>query len=294
MLSVRTRLDKLAQQHPEWRSWLAVCEVTLRELENPVWHTLELLSQTEPSPSVPLLDGMQLRIDGTVLRDWLGRLRQCAAVSHASSDISRYATEMRHVDACALLTAAVRQDSAWLQTQADAIDTESRALSALAQLIVMPLLHECRRRLADRLPSSWTQGYCPVCGAWAVTAEVRGIERTRHLRCGRCGVDWRTQWLRCPLCGESSHERLAILTIEGQEKPRSIATCSRCHSYIKTLTTLQGAAPQEIMLDDLATVELDVVALDRGYTRPSRPGYSVQLHITERTRSWSSLLRRFS
>lgn len=291
MLGVRARLHALEQQHPEWRSWLVLCEETLRALDDDIWHTMDMRPRADQPPHVPLLDGLALIVDGGAVRRWIDHLNRRTMTSLTGGD-SRFAGDIRQIDACVLLVAAARQDLAWLQAQADSMNVDRRALQALAQLAVVPLLQECRRRLADRRSVPWTQGYCPFCGAWPVVAEVRGVERTRHLRCGRCGGEWHTDWLRCPFCGETAHERLAFLILEEKEETHSIATCSGCQGYIKTLTTLQGAAPQSVMLDDLATVELDVVALGRGYVRPVRPGYCVDLNITERTRSWSSLLRR--
>src|SRR5438552_1345771 len=62
------------------------------------------------------------------------------------------------------------------------------------------LLRACGRQLQTHIPSGWSRGYCPVCGAWPVLAELRGLERTRCLRCGRCGVDWQRPWLACVYC----------------------------------------------------------------------------------------------
>jgi FdhE protein len=39
------------------------------------------------------------------------------------------------------------------------------------------------------------------------------------------------------------------------------------------VATLQGIPPFELLLQDLETVELDLVALDRGYRRPEKSGF---------------------
>ena len=54
------------------------------------------------------------------------------------------------------------------------------------------------------------EGYCPVCGAWPAFAEMRGIERSRYLRCGRCGGGWQAQCLSCSYCGMTDHEELIV------------------------------------------------------------------------------------
>ena len=42
---------------------------------------------------------------------------------------------------------------------------------------------------------------------------------------------------------------------------------------------MKHLAPWEIVLDDLATVPLEVAALDRGYHRPERPGFALDARI---------------
>src|SRR3989454_9359488 len=61
------------------------------------------------------------------------------------------------------------------------------------------------------MPTGWAYGDCPVCGGWPALAEIRGLDGSRHLRCGGCGGDWRTEWLLCPFCGERDHGNLGSL-----------------------------------------------------------------------------------
>ena len=59
-----------------------------------------------------------------------------------------------------------------------------------------------------------------------------------------------------------------------------IEACTRCGRYLKTLTVLQGAAPADVLLEDLATVELDIAALAREYRRPADTGYPLTIAFT--------------
>jgi FdhE protein len=61
----------------------------------------------------------------------------------------------------------------------------------------------------------------------------------------------------------------------------AIDACKRCLGYVKTFTTLQGSLPAKVILDDLASVELDVAAAEQGYRRPDGAGYSLNLMVTE-------------
>src|SRR5207253_205435 len=81
-------------------------------------------------------------------------------------------------------------------------------------LVAVPFLLACNRRWASAKSVSWMEGYCPVCGAWPAFAEVRGIERSRYFRCGRCSGEWQAHCLFCPYCGMTDHNELASLVPE--------------------------------------------------------------------------------
>lgn len=139
----------------------------------------------------------------------------------------------------------------------------------------IPLLHACRRRWG--VPKGWSQPYCPVCGAWPGFVEVCGVERARHLRCVRCGSGWRAHARSCTYCGNTDHERLAALVLEDGPK-HAIDVCRSCNGYLKVFTVLGPAAPEQALLEDLASVELDIAAEARGYRRPPGEGFQGGLH----------------
>jgi FdhE protein len=125
--------------------------------------------------------------------------------------------------------------------------------------------------------TTWPHGYCPVCGAWAALAELRGLERARMLRCLRCGADWQAQWLACVFCGESDHRKLGSLSPEQGAETRRVDKCESCKAYLKTATTLSATPTWAVLLDDAETVDLDLAALDHGYHRP--PGHGCNANV---------------
>jgi FdhE protein len=81
-----------------------------------------------------------------------------------------------------------------------------------------------------------------------------------------------TEWLRCPFCGERDHARLGSLVSAERLGREKIEVCDRCHGYLKTITTFGPIRPQDVVLEDLATVVLDVAAVERGYRPPNPRG----------------------
>jgi FdhE protein len=134
------------------------------------------------------------------------------------------------------------------------------------------------------VPADWSEGFCPICGAWPALAEVRGLGGSRHLRCGRCGGDWQTEWLRCPFCRENDHETVGGLVSEQGEGRHTIDVCHGCRTYVKTITTLSPMRPEDVVVHDLATVVQDLMALEHGYHRP--PASERTIAVALKRRPW--------
>jgi len=174
----------------------------------------------------------------------------------------------------------VRQDSWELAAAADRAGVEQGSLTSVAHLAALPLLQSCGRLLADQVPRHWPHGYCPICASWPILAERRGLDRSRRLRCGRCGVEWEVEWLFCVYCSEREHEQLGSLVPDDTGETLKVETCASCRGYLKSIATLQAIPPFELFLRDLETVELDLIALERGYGRPGESPSRLKVRLT--------------
>ena len=127
--------------------------------------------------------------------------------------------------------------------------------------------------------ASWQAGYCPFCAAWPVLAEVWGEERRLWLRCGRCGTGWRFRHQLCQFCGNEDHKSLGYLAPADEPLAERVLTCDRFHGYLKSFHSLSPVSPSEVVVRDLTGVLLDLAAIERGYGRPERPGFSLRLAV---------------
>ncbi|MGQ0814852.1 MAG: hypothetical protein ACT4O1_10360 [Gemmatimonadota bacterium] len=273
----QARLTALAAREPEWRSWLALLELVDDELRTGHWDTAGLQLSTGGDADEPLLHRAVLPVSRRAVTAWIRTLFRAAAARAGGGAPSLMRAE--RADALELLAAALAHDCARLGRLVDLPEHETAAITATAQLAVMPLLHACCAAIQDRIPQNWGQGSCPVCGAWPTLAELRGLERARVLRCARCGSGWRAAVLLCPFCGERYHNRLGSLTPEVENPVHHVEVCNSCSGYVKTSTVLQGVPVAELVLEDLSTIELDLVALERGYARPPEPGCPVHMQL---------------
>jgi FdhE protein len=295
---LRRQIDILLGSQPETAPWLGVLSAVLEEATEPTWDavaastTLADASReveqarsrggdsffstsrqhdfSPRSPRPPLLAGARIPIDAPRADRWVRRM--LALTAEAGPDAIGLGAAAGDVtlDARSFLEAAVNADGDRLEALARSLDVDPVALAAVAALAVMPLLHALRRRFGslEALDPRWDEGWCSLCGGWPHLAEQRGLERARRLRCARCGGDWAQPGVRCPYCGVVGHEARAALVSEQDGEARKIETCSACRGYLKSVSTLHAWADDEVALTDLATVDLDLVALERDYERP--------------------------
>lgn len=112
-----------------------------------------------------------------------------------------------------------------------------------------------------------TASRCPMCGDLPVVGALReaGHGAKRTLVCGLCLTERDYLRVVCPRCGEQRFDALPIYTVEQFAHVR-IGACDSCRTYLKTidLTTDGTAVP---LVDDIATLSLDLWARDQGYRR---------------------------
>ncbi len=112
--------------------------------------------------------------------------------------------------------------------------------------------------------STWSEGYCPICGREPKIGEVRDDEGTRYLFCNQCGFEWQYRRIKCPFCGNEEQQTLAYFTIEEDDRYR-VDVCNECKRYIKIVDFRDSRQKADLDVEDIATLHLDMLANDEGY-----------------------------
>jgi FdhE protein len=262
--------------NPEWAPWLRLLG-RAQAAASPSW-AIDI-GIAPGDRAAPLLHDAIVALDIERLAHWTTELLAAAAPEE------RVASGMQAIgrpESIELLEAAIALDTDRLDALAERRDEDAHRLAAITQLVAMPVLLACRTRLAADIPRGWGRGFCPVCGAWPAFAEMRGLERERRARCGRCACDWRFDVLRCPYCDEREHAQLGGLVVDGEEDTRRVDTCKRCGGYLKSLATLLSVPADQVPIVDLESVELDLIATERGFARPDAPAVAMRVRICPR------------
>ncbi|NTU78306.1 MAG: formate dehydrogenase accessory protein FdhE [Chloroflexales bacterium] len=215
---------------------------------------------------VPLLRGEDLRLDPAALRAAFARLAD-AARKHNLPGADAVAEALRRgaLEPAALARAVLDGDPEPLALIVGGLGLPGDLARTLLRWSLFGPLSALAERLAPlRAAAAWGHGYCPTCGGWPLLAEQRGLEQQRYLRCGLCASSWGSDRLVCPFCASRDYEQLGYLFLDGKEQRRA-ATCDACRGYLKVLNALTPIPPYELPVLDLATLYLDMVALERGY-----------------------------
>jgi len=152
------------------------------------------------------------------------------------------------------------------------LEPPSEPAAFVAEAVLQPLAEAVAR--AHEPPAGAHEGdfarraaRCPACGGRPLVGLLReeGQGAKRGLVCGLCLIDWDYLRVVCPACGEQRFDALPIYIAEQLPHVR-VDACDSCRTYLKTIDlTKDGHAVP--LVDDLATIALDLWARQQGYRR---------------------------
>ena len=112
-----------------------------------------------------------------------------------------------------------------------------------------------------------TPSTCPLCGGKPVVGVLRseGDGAKKSLICMLCAHEWAFRRIYCPACGEEREPQMAFYSAPEIAYVR-VDVCDTCHTYLKNidLTKTGLAVP---IVDELATIPLDLWAVEHGYKK---------------------------
>jgi hypothetical protein len=146
-------------------------------------------------------------------------------------------------------------------------------LSFWVRVAAGAVLEAARAAVATPSREEWAGSACPACGGLAqvsVIAEESGEfmgGSPRSLVCGRCAGWWNFPRAMCTWCGEGAPGKLPSFVPDERRAVR-IDGCETCGTYVKTFDLREAGGPEIVpLVDDVATVSLDLWANDQGLAR---------------------------
>ena len=155
------------------------------------------------------------------------------------------------------------------QIMEDEFGPEGSLLLFLLIHTFKPFLESLAERWHSALDDlSWTQGYCPFCGAVPSMGEIRQDGR-RFLHCSLCNTAWEYPRLKCPYCRNEDQAQLTYFQVEGEVESR-VDICLVCRHYLKTINSREKEGTLDFEIEDYLTLHLDHLAQEEEYLRPSK------------------------
>jgi len=214
---------------------------------------MAVMSRRDAMPGVPLHTGEWRRAD-----DWrkalsvvLGEMRKAPLPAPAQAVLVRLGqTAPAELEAFAdvLLAGAL-----------DRIDPAVATFVGAALQVYWTVLTSCVP--AQGLAAS--ERGCPNCGSAPVAGLVLG-DGLRYLVCSLCAAEWHLTRLVCANCRAT--EGISYFAIEGVPGAAKAEACEQCRSYLK-LFYLEKSPQAEPLVDDVATLSLDLLMSEKGYSR---------------------------
>jgi FdhE protein len=154
-----------------------------------------------------------------------------------------------------------------IEEMAKELGLDEKVFLFLIQNSAKPSIEAGMMQVSKELESDpWLKGTCPICGSLPSLALLSEEAGKRSLLCSFCGHQWRIDRFLCPFCNNKEQGSFRYLYGEGEESYR-IDICEKCRQYIKTIDLRKTEGPDP-SLEDLATLHLDILALQKGYKKP--------------------------
>ncbi len=292
------RLRTLAKEFPELKDAAQVYEAILPLLRDADLHAGAISLTTRQArekmeSGMPLLSGLDLEFDVEAVRALMIKLAEAVekagrgqhppklrlpwlSSSPESGTAARRiktALEENTLEAGALLSHVAAGNQQAIASVSKDLGLDPGLTLTLARNALKPALRAwCRQLtpLARGIP--WHKSTCFICGAAATLAELQENDQVKHLRCGSCGADWQVRRLQCVYCGNEDHRTLPHLFEEKNLERIQLEACDKCKGYLKVIASFRPALVEILTIEDLATLHLDYIAKERGYTAsPTAP-----------------------
>ena len=287
---VGNRLKKLAIEQPALDTALALQEKLLgREidlLEKIIESGLPSLSlpprylATKLKNGIPIFHGEPIPIPEQILQQGLRAFCDDLADGAASKKAALAVSETLdtgQLQSKELLLTCLRRDQRRVKQMAMHHALAPDILWLLAELALTPFAYLLYLRTISDSPNDsknindvlnkWDLGFCPICASWPAIVEVSG---DHFLRCSFCATSWQLSSYRCLYCNNDGQNFITAAP-DPEQPERRLQMCGECGGYIKVLVVETPSVFPLLAIDDLASMDLDLLAIERKYIRPALP-----------------------
>ncbi len=178
--------------------------------------------------------------------------------------------EAGKVDFAGACRAVINEDAAYFTPFAETFPESPGLARFTAQSALTPQAAAVARALAPRLDPErvWPHGHCPICGSLPLMGRLKDQEGKRMHTCSFCSYEFRAPRLACPFCMDEKPSGAEYYASE-DEPGFQMAVCRACNTYFKLADFRQFDRDFIAVLDDPASLGMDLAARQMGLSRPT-------------------------
>lgn len=166
-----------------------------------------------------------------------------------------------------ILLESVLEDPSPLKKLTEKYPVKYDILIFISTQSLSPFIEKYAEKLRVYVDSNiWLKGICPICGGEPLMGRLEEVSGKRYLQCYLCRTNWEFARLECPFCNNNDQEKLRYFFDEDNKHHR-VELCDQCKSYLKVIDTREVGDRFSIVVENLATLALDIVAKREGFTR---------------------------
>jgi len=141
-------------------------------------------------------------------------------------------------------------------------------LKKIGEYIVMSYLELCSEYFNDKITALKSDlTYCPICGRRPTMKYVNEKDDVQLYWCRLCNTEWKFKHDICPLCNTDDTSKI-IHIFPCNNSFNRIDACDECLTYLKVFDGQFDNSKPQLMVENLKTYNLDILAMSYGYHKP--------------------------
>lgn len=142
---------------------------------------------------------------------------------------------------------------------------EEKEKSFLWYGILVPFYSKISSQIKNQIDLSiWKENICPICGEISTIARLDKENGKRFLWCNLCQTEWTFPRACCINCKNTNTDTLKYFYLE-EDRTHRVDVCEECKTYIKTCDEQLADKKMYLMIENIITYFLDIVAFKNGY-----------------------------
>ncbi len=167
------------------------------------------------------------------------------------------------------------EDPSQLSDLAKQSTLEPDFLTFIAAQALTPYLEKYAEKLREYIDANvWLKGTCPVCGGEPLMGRLDNDTGKKYLQCYLCRTNWEFGRIECAFCDTKDQEKLRYFYDE-EDTVHRVEVCDNCKSYLKIVDTRDMIDDVVLIVENLTTLHLDLVAKREGFKRDTNKLFGI-------------------